>query len=610
VAASLLVVMVIGVVTDRGAPAAAASQLGPTVDVRSPPNASAVSHSALSGVACSGARSCVAVGSYEDTSRAGLPMIATKTASGWTRAIALTLPVDHADAYSASGLAAVTCTSPGNCAAVGSYEDASRSLLPMLALESAGAWGAGATFALPTNAGANELGYLTSVSCVAVATCTAVGAFTDSQGSPELLAASTAAGKGKATEVTLPKGAGIAPRALGSVELTGVSCSDASDCVAVGSYLDGAGAYVPLRVGETKGVWRAAVRVALPRGSPAIGSAALEAVSCTSVGDCVAVGHDTDAAGNTEPIVERDSGGEWAPAVPIGLPLTRPSTIAASLSSVVCATRSCVVVGELTASDGTSTPAVLINDKGRWEPLQRLGARSPTDPRPTSSGLSAVACPAPDACVAVGDRRALSAQGAVTSSTGVATTIVPVRPIVDPAPPSSVAARPGPGELHVAWAPGADGGSAITSYSAMASPGGASCTSSRPACTISGLHDGTRYTVVVTATNVHGTSLASAPSPSVVPGVVPTAPSGLVVTPHHGDAVARWEASVGSPGDPVTQYVVTAVTSGAPPHRCSTTATACALEGLTRGDNYTVWVIAYNAVGPSARSASKRFTSG
>ena len=94
-----------------------------------------------------------------------------------------------------------------------------------------------------------------------------------------------------------------------------------------------------------------------------------------------------------------------------------------------------------------------------------------------------------------------------------------------------------------------------------------------------------------------------------MPGVAPSAPGGLRVTRSHDRAVLRWRASTASPGDPVTRYVVTAVGAGAPARSCSTAATSCALEGLIRGDAYTVWVVASNAVGQSSRSASLRFRS-
>ncbi|MEM1334068.1 MAG: fibronectin type III domain-containing protein, partial [Actinomycetota bacterium] len=70
-------------------------------------------------------------------------------------------------------------------------------------------------------------------------------------------------------------------------------------------------------------------------------------------------------------------------------------------------------------------------------------------------------------------------------------------------------------DLDVSWtAPAADGGSPITEYTATASPGGATCTTTgATSCTISDLAPGT-YTVAVVATNAFATSAASAASGS------------------------------------------------------------------------------------------------
>ncbi|MGP9799654.1 Ig-like domain-containing protein [Rheinheimera sp. NSM] len=69
-------------------------------------------------------------------------------------------------------------------------------------------------------------------------------------------------------------------------------------------------------------------------------------------------------------------------------------------------------------------------------------------------------------------------------------------------------------------APGNNGGSAITTYTATASPGGASGNCAGPAaCSISvnGLDNGTSYSFTVTATNIKGNSVASAASNAVIP---------------------------------------------------------------------------------------------
>jgi large repetitive protein len=71
-------------------------------------------------------------------------------------------------------------------------------------------------------------------------------------------------------------------------------------------------------------------------------------------------------------------------------------------------------------------------------------------------------------------------------------------------------------------APSSDGGSAITSYTATASPGGATASGAGSPLTITGLTNGVAYTVTVTATNGVGTSPASAASNSVTPKATQT----------------------------------------------------------------------------------------
>ena len=207
-------------------------------------------HASLAGISCIGS-TCVAVGTYEDRGRAGVPMIATAKSGSWSRARAVALPANHGRAYSVSRLADVDCPVVGDCVAVGSYEVASGNILPLVLTESAGSWGPGASVAPPSSVAHDGVSSLDAVSCVAPGSCTAVGSFTDLQGDPGLLAvASTNGTWGAATSVSLPSDAGTVPRAIGSVQLDGVSCTDALDCHAVGSYLDDAGGYVPLRATE------------------------------------------------------------------------------------------------------------------------------------------------------------------------------------------------------------------------------------------------------------------------------------------------------------------------------------------------------------------------
>jgi hypothetical protein len=107
----------------------------------------------------------------------------------------------------------------------------------------------------------------------------------------------------------------------------------------------------------------------------------------------------------------------------------------------------------------------------------------------------------------------------------------------------------------VRWsAPVDDVAAPVLLYVASASPGGAICLAVAPAtsCTLTGLVDGTAYTVTVTASSVAGTSPASAPV-TVTP-VAPVAPVAPVVpvTPVVPGPAAASATSGGTPSATVS----------------------------------------------------------
>ena len=99
------------------------------------------------------------------------------------------------------------------------------------------------------------------------------------------------------------------------------------------------------------------------------------------------------------------------------------------------------------------------------------------------------------------------------------------RIIFPPQPPDNFTATPGNAQATISWtAPTNTGGSPITGYTATASVGGQSCTTTTAtSCTISGLTNGTTYYVSVTATNAVGISDPS--DVEVTPTSDPVAPA-------------------------------------------------------------------------------------
>jgi hypothetical protein len=201
-------------------------------------------------VACTSHGYCVAVGSYTDTH--GIPdhqdhqgMVATERAGVWRRARKIELP---ADASTASGgqeayLGGVSCTTPGNCVAVGDYSDTNGSYQAMAATARRGVWGRARKIALPTGADAAPDGQraeLWSVTCTSRGNCVAGGEYTDTNGKDDrqaMTARETNSVWRRATKVTLPANA---TRAAGAqyAGVYSVACTGPGTCLAAGYYND------------------------------------------------------------------------------------------------------------------------------------------------------------------------------------------------------------------------------------------------------------------------------------------------------------------------------------------------------------------------------------
>jgi hypothetical protein len=180
---------------------------------------------------------------------------------------------------------------------------------------------------------------------------------------------------------------------------------------------------------------------------------------------------------------------------------------------------------------------------------------------------------------------------------------VPLGPDTRTAPgaPEDVVAAGGNGQAAVSWDPPLDDGDApVTSYTAVADPGGQSCSTSGTSCVVAGLSNGTSYTFSVTATNLKGTGPASAPSSAVTPIGPPSAPSGLVANPADGAAHLSWTAPATNGGSEIIEMTATASPGGA---SCSTTGTSCTIDGLMNGLEYTFRVSATNAAGAGPLSS-------
>ena len=140
---------------------------------------------------------------------------------------------------------------------------------------------------------------------------------------------------------------------------------------------------------------------------------------------------------------------------------------------------------------------------------------------------------------------------------------------------TGLVASPVKGGAVVEWSGGVSG----VTYTAVATPGGASCSVvGGSTCTLSGLTNGATYSISVTGKNAGG--IGPGNTTTVAVGTAPAAPVTLTATSGNALVTLNWSAS-SSTG---ATYVVTSSPSSA---GCTTTATSCVISGLKNGTVYT-----------------------
>jgi hypothetical protein len=293
-------------------------RIQPTAD----PGASAV----LLGVSCSSARACTAVGDEQEGS-ALMPLAERWDGSRWSLQ-----PTPGPASAIVSDLLGVSCPAADMCMAVGDYYGSSGPVLGFAERWDGSRW---SIADVPQPVGATET-YLSSVSCPAATTCTAVGSFVGTSASFPLAERWTAAGWRRQP-------------APGSGELLAVACPAVLRCAAVGDRPKARhGQSATLAMGWDRHGWTTQATPA-PRGST---QGILQGLSCPSLTSCTAVGW---AALSTDvTLAEHWNGTAWTVE-----PTPDPDGSQASfLSGVWCgAPAACRAAGSYVIPSGSKTLA-------------------------------------------------------------------------------------------------------------------------------------------------------------------------------------------------------------------------------------------------------------
>jgi hypothetical protein len=216
-------------------------------------------------------------------------------------------------------------------------------------------------------------------SCTGATSCTAVGTYVKASGVGVTLAQRWNGSTWHIQPTPNPRGAAVS-------SLSGVSCTAPSACMAVGASVNRAGAFQPLAER-----WNGTRWAIQPTPNPSQGGGFLNGVMCTSPSACTAVG--TSNAGT---LAERWDGTAWRIQ-----PTPNPSQGGGFLSGVACTSASsCTAVGASNAFTPNSRTLA-----ERWN-----GTRWRIQPTPNPSqgggGLNGVACTSASACTAVGTSNA------------------------------------------------------------------------------------------------------------------------------------------------------------------------------------------------------------
>lgn len=271
--------------------------VGTPLDATSPPNLmfGGVTGTIATYVSCPTAGNCTAITNMEDNNDYYDVVAYNESGGVWQQPTVLNLPTANYP-----HVIGISCTSPGDCLAIGDYQTVDNSTQTTQSVwqisESGGSWGSASTIGLPGTAQANTSANApTGIACSTGGDCVAVGWFTDSSNTQYPMIAS--GGVGGVSSFTQTSADG---------DYSGVGCSDGTTtCILVGT--DAGGGFVQTDAG---GSLSSTQDIATVDGD----HTALSSVACPTLNQCVVAGQNYpgERFGAAEPfVVSQSSSGVW-----------------------------------------------------------------------------------------------------------------------------------------------------------------------------------------------------------------------------------------------------------------------------------------------------------
>ncbi len=322
-----------------------------------------------------------------------------RTATGWGEAVTL----GGLARAGGSSISAISCTAPGNCGAVGSY-DGGR---VFVVSEVRGRWGKPA--ALPSLARTSRpASSAAGIACYTLGNCIIAGTYTDAAGHHQAFIANQV--HGTWMKITWVRGLGRLD--LGQdASITDLKCPSAGNCTLAGYYTDARGASHPFFVIQIGGRWDAASALPLPTGLPGQTpgtTATFGTLSCSSERNCAFAGTyqvgtpGSQNAGN-QAYVQNEVDGNFRKPLPAPGLAALNTGLEDSISVMSCPSRgNCAAGGSYTQVQGNADSFVVDEINGKWGKATEVTTSIPGFNGPDGDWITAITCPSAGNCVAGG----------------------------------------------------------------------------------------------------------------------------------------------------------------------------------------------------------------
>jgi hypothetical protein len=227
---------------------------------------------AAAAIACPRAGDCVVAGQA-----AGHASVTAEHGAAWSAS--RTLPGVNALGPLGSTVGALTCTSPGNCVAGGTYDPPGAAWHQVfVASEVRGAWQRAVEVPGTARLNAGGDAQISAISCASAGNCAIGGFYSNSAGDYFTFVANEVRGQWDAAR-SIP--GTVDPTDVGGSSVVGLRCTAAATCLAVGGF--GADGFIAVEQGGTWG------KIRLVPDLTGYGTS-LSAVACQSAGNCLVTG--------------------------------------------------------------------------------------------------------------------------------------------------------------------------------------------------------------------------------------------------------------------------------------------------------------------------------